>query len=362
MSPKNTSQKDEIVKESEVRKRIETEFKVFSLPLKFSLKNSTWELSPSPSNYDNDEKTFNNLDDLTIENIGSEASPVQLKLDPHWQYVKLLYFDRWIKKKLSIQPVIIEAFSNKTSVSGKAEIISNWVTPSEASQCISWILQETSKPDNNILIRIRAKENTYIEASGDASNFSRKLVTQGTATTVTDIGLNAGEPVNINFSFANAFRLRYYDLPKLWKSSKYFCQLSGGKDQPAQKVGKFEELASEKTEDTKPLIFSLDDILLTDKDLNPLNWKPDDHLENRVVMFCNTFSRTGEQKDNLTPEGIYKPDGDAFTGGTSPVSFTSNKLGFFTQLPHDEKDRNYISDYPELDQVNNYSRKYIRCF
>lgn len=347
VQPSESTKKDELVSQSEINKKIQARLKAFSLPLQWNLKNSTWELSPAVSNFDDTEKKFKNLDDLSIENIGSEASPIKLKLDPHWQYIKLLYFDRWLKKKLSLPSVVIEAFRDKTSESGSAEIISNYITHTEASQCLPWILQDTSKPDNNILLRVRTKDSTFIESSGDASNFTRKLVTQGTASTNTDVGLNIGESVNINFNFANAFRLRYYDLPKMWKSSKYFCQLSGGKDQPAQKVGKFEELASEKTEDEKPLIFSLDDIILTDKNLNPLNWKPDEHLGNRIIIFSNAFARTGDQKDNLTSEGIYKPDGDAFIGGKTPHNFTSNKLGFFTQLPKDEKDRNYISDYPD---------------
>jgi outer membrane protein OmpA-like peptidoglycan-associated protein len=353
-SPKDSSQKDELVIETEVRKRIDTGFKVFSLPLKFNLKNSSWEMSPTPPNYDDNDKSFKNLDDLSIENIGSEASPIELTLDPHWQYIKLLYFDRWIKKKLSLPPIIVEAFSNKSKESGKAEIICNWITPTEASQSIPWILQETSKPDNNILLRIRAKENTYIESSGDDSNFSRRLVTQGTASASADISLNFGASVNINFDFANAFRLRYYDLPILWKSSKYFCQLSGGKDQPAQKVGKFEELASEKTEDAKPLIFSLDDIVLTDKNLNPIDWIPDSQLKNRIAVFCNTFSNEGPQSDLLSAEGLYKPDGKSYINKTdsskkldTPKDFTKNNYGYFTQLPEYEKTRNYISDYPD---------------
>jgi outer membrane protein OmpA-like peptidoglycan-associated protein len=346
-SPQSTSNPDELVGPNEVNEKAKNNYKVFSLPNQWNLKNSSWELTPAVSNYDDNDKTFKNLDDLSVENIGSEASPVKMILDPHWQYIKFLYFDRWIKKKLSIPPVLIEGFSNSTTASGDAEIISNWITPTEASQCIPWILQETAKPDNNVLLRIRTKENTFIESSGDASNFTRKLVTQGTASSTSDVGLNIGDPVNINFNFANAFRLRYYDLPKLWKSSKYFTQLSGGTGAPAQKVDKFEQLASSKTEDQKPLIISLDDIILTDKDIKPLNWKPEDKLENRIIIFSNTFSRTGDQKDKLTSEGLYKPDGNAFTGGKTPKNFTANKLGFLTQLPQDEKDRNYISDYPD---------------
>jgi outer membrane protein OmpA-like peptidoglycan-associated protein len=338
---------DEIIPESAVNEKAKNNFKVFSLPLEWNLKNSDWELSPAVSNFDTTEKEFKNLDDLSVENIGSEGSPVNLKLDSHWQYVKFLYFDRWVRRKLSVPSVLVEAFNNIASSSGKPDIISNWISATESSQCIPWILQQPKKPDNNILLKIRTKELTFIETAGDEKNFTRKLVTQGAAALSIDPGLNVGESVNINFNFANAFRLRFYDLPKLWKSTKYFTQLSGGKGNPAQKVGKFEELASEITEDEKPLIISFDDIILTDKDLQPINWKPDTKLANRIAIFHNSFSKSGPQRDDLSSVGLYKPDGRSFAGGTSPKTFTNNNLGYFTQLPKNEKDRNYISDYPD---------------
>ncbi|RPI73935.1 MAG: hypothetical protein EHM47_04930, partial [Ignavibacteriales bacterium] len=342
---------DEIIPESGIADKVKNKFRVFSLPVEWDLKNSDWKLSPKPANFNETTKEFNNLEDLSVENIGSEASPVNMILDPHWQYIKFLYFDRWVKKKLSLPSVLIEAFNSSGSESGKGEIISNWITKEEASQSIPWIIRETNKPDKDILLRIRIKKDTYIETSGDESDFTRRLVTQGSGAGSGNIGLNIGEPVNINFNFANAFRLRFYDLPKLWKSTKYFTQLSGGKDASPQKMGKFEDLASEKTEDEKPLIISFDDIILTDKDLKPLSWKPDEQIENRIAVFHHSFAKSGPQKDDLSTVGLYKPDGRAFAGGSAPKAFSGNNLGYFTQLPKDEKDRNYISDYPDWTRV-----------
>lgn len=338
---------DEIVPESQVQDKVKNNFRLFSLPLEWNLKNSEWQLTPTVSNFNDTEKEFKNLEDLSVENIGSEASPVKMILDPHWQYVKFLYFDRWVKKKLSIPPVLVEAFNNLNTVSSKADIISNWITTAEGSQAIPWIIREQNKPDKHILLRIRTKQDTYIESSGDKSDFTRRFVTQGSESSTTDPGLNIGESVNINFNFANAFRLRYYDLPKLWKSSKYFAQLCGGKDAPSQKSGRFENLVSEKTEDEKPLIISFDDIILTDKEGKPIDWLPDDNIENRVAIFHHSFAKSGPQKDDLSSVGLYKPDGRAYAGGSAPKAFTGNNLGYFTQLPNDEKDRNYISDYPD---------------
>ncbi|HSP88346.1 MAG TPA: hypothetical protein VLN45_09450, partial [Ignavibacteriaceae bacterium] len=204
------------------------------------------------------------------------------------------------------------------------------------------------RPNKNILIRFRSVENTFIESSGTVSSPTRKYVTKNLTSVPADAGLNEGENTTKDFKIADANRLAFYDLPKLWKSAKYFTQLSGGKGNPPAKVGKFEDLAAETTTNDKQLILSLDDIVLTDKDLNPIKWIPDTKTENRIAIFCNTFARTGPNSDDLSSEGLFKPDGKAFIDSTNtPKIFTSNNLGFFTQLPKDEKDRNYISDYPD---------------
>ena len=89
-------------------------------------------------------------------------------------------------------------------------------------------------------------------------------------------------------------------------------------------------------------------LFLQIKDLTPVKWIPDNKPENRVSIFCNTFSRSGPNSNDLSSEGLFKPDGKAFIDSTNtPKTFTGNKSGFFTQLPADEKTRNYISDYPD---------------
>jgi outer membrane protein OmpA-like peptidoglycan-associated protein len=318
-SPENGT--DEIVPESQVQDKVKNNFRVFSLPLEWNLKNSEWELSPSVSNFDDTEKEFKNLNDLSVENIGSEASPIDMKLDPHWQFYKFLYFDRFLKEKLSILPLLIETLLNN---SGSPEIKSSWVTKSEGSLATPFIKRDTAL--NNLLLQFRTEQNTFIESKDDGS---REYVS----------GTERNTP--------NADRLRFYDMPVVWKSKNYFARLSGGKDQPAAKEGLFNDLFKEQTEDEKPLIISLDDIILTDDGGEPINWKPDENRENRITIFHHSFSRSGPQKDDLSSEGIYKPDGTTFIDSTTKHEFTKNKLGFFTQLPKDEKDRNYISDYPD---------------
>jgi len=338
---------DELVPESKIKEKIKNKFKVFNLPLQWNLKISTWELSPAVSNFDDTEKQFKDLENLSVENIGSEASPIKMLLDPHWQFLRFNYFDRFLKTKLNLLPIFLEGFHDSTSTS-TVNTKSNWLTTDEGSQCLPWILQDVKRPNKNILIRFRSAENTFIESSGTSSSPARKYVTKNLAPSPGDSGLNEGESINKDFKIADANRLAFYDIPKLWKSAKYFTQLSGGKGNPPAKVGKFEDLTAESTSNDKQLIFSLDDIILTDKDLNPIKWIPDSKTENRVAIFCNTFSRSGPNSNDLSSEGLFKPDGKAFIDSTNtPKTFTSNNLGFFTQLPKDEKDRNYISDYPD---------------
>jgi len=323
--PKDLSNKDELISESQVKNKVKNEGKVFNLPLTFDFKNTDWTLSTAVSNFDNTEKKFINLENLSIENIGSEASPINLTLDPHWSFFKFQYFDRLLKDKKSIPAILLEAFSDSTKTGGSPEIKSSWLTNTEGCQCVPFILQNTSsgvKP----LLQFRTDANTFIESKKDGS----RIYVSGTARNTAD-----------------AERLRFYDMPVLWKSKTYFTKLSGGSGKPPAKMGKFEDLAKESTTDTAPLLFSLDDIVLTDKNLNPINWIPDNKAENRAAIFCNTFSRSGPNSSDLSSEGLFKPDGKAFINGNTINTFTGNNLGFFTQLPKDETTRNYISDYPD---------------
>lgn len=323
--PKDTSGKDELIKEGDVNGKIKNGSKVFNLPLQFDLKNSSWTLSPTVSNFDDNEKKFTNIDDLTIENIGSEASPIQMSLDPKWKFYKFLYFDRLLRTKKNILPLLMEVFIDSSKAGTSPDIKSNWTTDIEGCQCFPFILQTTA-PGTKPLIQFKTDTNTFIESKKD-----------GTRTLVSGTAKDTAE----------GDRIRFYDIPVLWKSKNYFAKLSGGTGNPPAKVGKFEDLAIETTSDTKPLLFSLDDIILTDKDLKPINWIPDNKIENRISIFCNSFSRSGPNSDDLSSEGLFKPDGKAFIDGTNIKTFTSNNNGFFTQLPTDEKTRNYISDYPD---------------
>ncbi|HEX7070869.1 MAG TPA: hypothetical protein VF190_08690, partial [Rhodothermales bacterium] len=163
---------------------------------------------------------------------------------------------------------------------------------------------------------------------------SSRLVTKAGAAASTDVGLNQGQSVNVDFAKPTGARLAYYDLPTVWKSQFYFARLSGGSGSPPAKQDRFEALAGEVTTDAQPLELSLDDVVLTGPDRQPIAWTPDTQVRNRVAIFCNTFAKTGPSAADLSDVGLYKPD-------------TANKQPYFTQRPTVETTRNYIADYPD---------------
>lgn len=305
-SPADSSQKDELANETEVGKKIEDGFKVFNLPLKFGLKTSSWKLSPIPSNYNESEKTFINLDDLSVENIGSEVSPIKMVLDPKWLHLKFVYFDRFQKKKLNIPQLMLVGYNNSNSTNGKPDNLSNWRIKDDECQAIHWILQEENKPDDKVLVQFRTAPQTFIESS----NSSIKVVTKS-GYTGTDPQINAGEPVNVNFENMNAERMKYYDLPEIWKSRTYFVKQDSETSGVDGKKDLFEKMVLQETSHSRPLIISLDDIVLCIGDNNGKVFSFFDWDNTPLAVLCNTFNESDaagvKDPGKQTKIGLYKP-------------------------------------------------------
>ncbi|MEO8232499.1 MAG: OmpA family protein, partial [Ignavibacteriota bacterium] len=332
-SPANSSGKDELVEETEVKKKVEEGFKVFSLPLKFSLKNSTWELSPAPSNNVYSEKAFKNLDDLSIENIGSEVSPVNMALDPKWLHLKFVYFDRFQKKKLSLPQLVIEGYNNSNSTNGKADCISNWKVKDDECQAIHWILQEEKKPDDKVLVQFRTAPKTFIESSDS----SIKVVTKS-GYTGTELEINSGKSVNINFEELNAERMKYYDLPAIWKSRTYFVKQDSETSGADPEKDLFEKMVLSETSHSRPLIVSLDDIVLCIGDNNGNVFSLFEWDGTPLSVLCNTFNEKDAAGVNdpgkLTKIGLYKPVTDSEYISENEVAATrSDKVAQIVDYP-----------------------------
>ena len=290
----------------------------FLLPPSWNLDNCDWDIDAAKATTYT-RPNFNSLETLT--EIGTHGSPCRIELKPHWQYMKFLYFDRKLKKKLSVTPMMVEGFIDNSTTSGNPETQSNWTTESEACQCLPWIFRK-ERSFEKILLQFRTKDATFIDSTAaEASGGGRKLISKGSSSMGTDPGLNEGENSTLDFAVPSAERIAFYDLPTVWKSRAYFTKLKDKSD-------RFEALAKEETSDTSPFLFSLDDIVLTDATFKPIAWVPDTQPLNRVAIFNHTFSGGSS---NI---GLYKED-------------TGNNQGYFTQRPVIETDRNYIADYPD---------------
>lgn len=325
-----SSATEQLLAEADVPQALRQGKRIFFLPQRFSTGDTDW--SVTHANWVNTH--FENF--ASSASIGAVGTPVPVTLDPHWQYLKLLYFDRKLKKKLSLPPLVLDGFASAAAATGAPDTRSNWITDTEACQCLPWVLRrnpdgsELGTPNGNVLIQARTAATTYVDSSSEP----RKLVTKRAAGAAgaADVGLNDGEATAFDMNKPSAGRLAFYDLPRTWKSRAWFVRLAGA---PA-KSGRFESLAAEATSDARPLLFSLDDMVLTDPSLRLLGWTPTAGVMDRVALLCNTFT----SGPNLSNIGLHKAD-------------AAGNRTYFTQLPahqgnqRAELDRNYIADYPD---------------
>ncbi|MEP6901567.1 MAG: hypothetical protein ABJA66_07435 [Actinomycetota bacterium] len=291
----------------------------FKLPPRWSLLTSEWAVATNEKIFDKTakEKKFLLLEDNKERSIGTREEPVKMLLNPNWQYLRFEFFDRYYghstdhgNKPISIPAITVEGFYKAKSDTTTQDVRSNWVILQDDDekkiiQCLPWILQAKTdgtaepKPDKDSSLHFKQPEDTYV-ISESATVRKLKSFTRPFSPTDAD-SLKPG-----------ANRLKHYDLPELWKSQKYWCRLSDNKTEQ----GFFEKMADKKTMRQKPLIFSLDDIVLTDDKIAPLSIRDTD----KVVVFYHEFldavadankrgdgGRTGA---TYLKNGLYKPGPD----------------------------------------------------
>jgi hypothetical protein len=298
---------DRLVAESDLPDVIADHYRFFKVPPKWSLADTDWGVeSPVFS-----QNFFRNLDNPATT-VGILENPVRMTLDPHWQYLRFTYFDRFLKKNLSIPPVTMEGFLHAKG-SGSPDTHSNWTVqpPDTLQQCLPWILRTPPKPDKDTLIQFKTDADTFIEVKQDGS---RQLVA----------GTKHDTPL--------PNRLHFYDLPVLWKSSHYLARFSNPSGIDTSKDGFYEKVADRATSLAQPMMFSLDDMVLTDAGIHPIAWTAKD----RVAIFKNTFSdRDGDGLDLEVSEiGLFNAD-------------TDHTESYLTQQPRFDTGGNYIAEYPE---------------
>ena len=301
--------------------------KIFKLPLKWSVRNSKWEVKNTDDFTDPD---FVNIEEKK-KNIGSEGGFVEMVLNPNWQYVRFEFFDRAFghsdhnHSRICIPPVFIDCFKKEpSSDSDKPETRSSWIINDDKLEdtvlCLPWIIQKTDggnsdpKPDNKILFRIKTDPGTFIHS---VDGKTRKIE-------------NVKEAEKLK---PGLDRLKFYDLPELWLSKKYFTRF---KDQDG-KV--FETLLQSDLDKSlkkeTPLIFSLDDIVLTDKSFKQ-------HAipgTEQITLFFHQFLNPNIGKGKpISDQGIYNPGTDS-SKDVYPYSDIKVLNGY------------YINDYPDWTRI-----------
>ncbi len=291
---------DPFAGDTDLRKKIDAGARAFMLPkAEWTLKNSDWAVAQAPT-WAPGAYRFEALDNLSTK-IGDAQAPAVLTLDPGWQVVRFEYFDRYFgesghdEKPISSLPLALEGYGKDVRDAEHPPIdelstFSNWTAGKkelQRVQALPWILRadannkELGFPDQKSLVRFKTdEEHRFIKATAKDRREYAKLE-RGDADHAPGVE-----------------RLRYYDLPEEWRSTQYFCRLATeGNDWLAEKGEDqefFEELARKTTTLERPLVFSLDDIVLTDSDLAPVAWRheepeDEDDPNDRVAVFKSTF-------------------------------------------------------------------------
>ena len=289
-------EEDPFKADTDLRKAINQGKRVFQLPHgDFTWDNADWEISGANTFKDH---KVDKIDDIKTE-VGKKGSPVTLSLDLHWQFIRFEYFDRYYghsdhnNEKISILPVPLEGYgenvkSQETPPVDKLITFSNWTIGDEDTklvQCLPWIVRRKNDnkslgyPNYGSMLRFQTDDDhRFIKSTAkDSREFTK---------------LDDTNPDGHHLPCAD--RLRYYDLPKEWRSTRYFCRLSDNADDQDF----FEAVYYRGFDKDYPLIFSLDDMILTDNNLNPVVWTyndPEDanNPNDRLALFINTFQGSG---------------------------------------------------------------------
>jgi hypothetical protein len=340
-----------LVEQAKLKDETKKQERYFKLPVDFS-GGEAW--GTRHSDWDTADVTNATYEDGVLKHsgigpntIGSEKKPVVLTLLPHWKYMQFVYVDRHFGDsppgvnpvpKITILPVAVEGFRNKPDpVTGdKADTHSNWTIggkDTELKQCLPWI------------VRKDASVTRYPELTGATMGlrFTTEpgadkvavIYSQDAGTRLAQVHDKAASPPPSPPGKLDAHpdRLRYYDLPLVWKSANYFTRNVpnspvGASPPDGQLFPILNEADLALSEQPgKPLIFSLDDIVLTDENPHQVALAAGEY----VIVFHHRFVAGTD----LSPEGIYKPGADL----SPPNAYPYSKIGLRAQ--------HLVTDYPD---------------
>ena len=317
--------------------------RAFLLPrADWGLEDSVWAVTADGGAFVADKHHFT----LAHKPLGTKDAPVKLVLDPRWQFARFTYQDRFRKgvEQVSSLPLFVEGFATAPASPVPAEALvtrSNWTigdSPEKAIQCVPWIVKDQApakvKPDASSELRFETAASTFIETPAEKDK--PRLLAAGT---------EHKEP--------NAARLRFYDLPKEWRSRNWYVRKTPlGKDATGAFFGELDTVPKVLGTKAAPLIFSLDDLVLYLKPAGaglaaPL---PALVVGQDVAIFHHTFAK-GTNAD-LSAEGVFLPIVKPAKTGTltiEQVRWPASKATVFTAAGVVKKPKyeNYLTQYPD---------------
>ena len=326
--------------------KLKAESRYFRLPMgDWTQKNSKWKLEETALKkvtYDKATQKFKGMNDLEAE-VGTAAAPLKITLQPYWQYLRFVYYDRKLKgaTQLSVPstpngdvlPIYVEGWRDKSTESSKVpDAMSLWPVGDDdvAVQCLPWIVDkdpEKLKPLDKSLLRFKKKEAYPFIETTDATH--RKLIDQTDAA-------KRDKP--------SVARLALYDLPKIWKSRGYFGWMSDA----AGENGPYEDIVAKDSTKAKPIVFSLDDMVLTKDDLSPIATTN----ATRVALLSHLFASSGAEPANTGPAAAPaagKPQAPTPAGRrwlNSQGVYNPDKTTHKSYFSKVKLEVNYIADYP----------------
>jgi hypothetical protein len=309
--------------------------KFFAPPKSWGLIESIWKFSKEPEYIDGKKAykeaegkiyVYDGKSNNWVRRIGEKGAPISLVLNPHWQFMRHEFFDRYYghtdhgHERVNTPPMTIEGY---WGTGGKLdrEGTSHWtLSPDSAKDsvhCLPWIRQKgedgkkAEKPNKDAVVQFTTKPNTFVVSKG-ANSRNIEVIPAA------DARLNA-----------NVDRLKLYDLPAEWKSKGYWSRyLKGPNSYDAKFWQDWDQAGLLKSRAKKtPMIFSLDDIVLSDAVGTPIKLAKTD----KFAIFYHRFAKEYNEKGNLSEEGVYMPDPNE---------------PYFSKIERKGTEFNYISDYP----------------
>ena len=308
--------------------------KYFSPPDTFSLMESIWDLggpvkfvSGEPAYVKKEAKfyVYKSQGKKWVRRIGEKNAPLVMTLDPHWQFARFEYFDRYYghpdhdHKRVSIPAVPVEGYYD-----GNRDGTGHWlIQPDDRDKtvhCVPWIRQKDAQGDE--LERPVAK--CSLQFATDANTFSSSKDANTRKIEILD-------PVTDAARLApSAARLKLYDLPQVWKTAGYYTRYPDG----GNAVGKFYAdltdgiVQKSRGDPASALVFSLDDIVLTDAAGAEVALTKDD----KVAVFYHRF-KPAANAGKTTAIGLHRPD-------------SANNQSFYSEYGGQTGQYNYVTDYP----------------